>query len=328
MHVEAGGERGIGYTYADLATARLIEAHLAALVCGTDTQAPQRAWWAMTAAVRNFGRPGVAAMALSAVDVALWDLKARLLELPLARLLGAVHDAVPVYGSGGFTSYSLMRLQRQLADWVQAGIPRVKMKIGSHPDEDLERVLAARAAIGEDAALFVDANGAYARKQALAQAERFAEHAAVSWFEEPVSSEDLEGLRFLRDRVPAGIEIAAGEYGYEPAYFQRMLAAGAVDVLQADATRCGGITGLLAVGALCQAHQVPFSAHCAPQLHAHACCAIGPLRHLEYFHDHARIEQLVFDGALIPTDGALRPDHDRPGLGIELKARDAEDFAA
>lgn len=328
VHVEAGGERGIGYTYADLATARLIEEHLAGVVRGAEALAPQRAWWAMTRAVRNLGRPGVAAMAISAVDVALWDLKARLLALPLATLLGAVHEQVPVYGSGGFTSYSIDRLQYQLADWVQAGIPRVKMKIGRQPQNDLERVVAAREAIGADAALFVDANGAYARKPALTQAERFYERAAVSWFEEPVSSEDLEGLRLLRDRGPAGMEIAAGEYGYEPAYFRRMLAAGAVDVQQADATRCGGITGLLGVAALCQAHQVPFSAHCAPQLHAHACCAIGPLRHLEYFHDHARIERMLFDGALTPTDGALRPDPTRPGLGIELKAREAEDFAA
>ena len=327
VYAHAGGERGIGYSYADLATARLIDEHLTAVVRGGDAMAPQRAWWAMARAVRNLGRPGIAAMAISAVDVALWDLKARLLRLPLATLLGAVHEQVPVYGSGGFTSYSTQRLQRQLADWVQAGIPRVKMKIGTHAEQDLARVQAAREAIGPEAALFVDANGAYARKQALGQAERFAEH-AVSWFEEPVSSEDLDGLRLLRDRAPAGMEIAAGEYGYELAYFRRMLAAGAVDVLQADATRCGGITGLLAVADLCQAHQVELSAHCAPQLHAHACCAVGPLRHLEYFHDHARIEQMLFDDTLSPVDGALRPDPSRPGLGIELRAADAEAFVA
>jgi len=327
VHVRAGDEFGLGYTYADLATARLIDEHLAAVVCDGDALAPQRAWWAMARAVRNLGRPGVAAMAISAVDVALWDLKARLLGLPLATLLGAVHEQVPIYGSGGFTSYTSERLQRQLAGWVQSGIPRVKMKVGTHPDQDVARVRAAREAIGPEAALFVDANGAYARKQALAQAERFAEH-EVSWFEEPVSSEDLEGLRVLRDRGPAAMEIAAGEYGYEPAYFRRMLAAGAVDVLQADATRCGGITGFLAVAGLCQAHQLELSAHCAPQLHAHAGCAVEPLRHLEYFHDHARIEQMLFDGALAPAGGALRPDPMRPGLGIELRAADAEAFAA
>ena len=327
VHVEAGGRRGIGYTYADLATARLIDEHLADVIRGRDALAPQSAWWAMTRALRNVGRPGVGAMAISAVDIALWDLKAKLLELPLARLLGMVHARVPVYGSGGFTSYSIERLQTQLAGWVEDGIPSVKMKVGSRPEDDLARVGAARAAIGPDAALFVDANGAYDRKQALAQAERFSQH-DVGWLEEPVSSEDLDGLRLLRDRAPAGMEIAAGEYGYEPGYFRRMLGAGAVDVQQADATRCGGITGLLAVGALCEAHHVPFSAHCAPQLHAHAACTIGPLRHLEYFHDHARIEQMLFDGALLPREGALHPDPDRPGLGIELIPRAAEAFAA
>ena len=327
VHARAGGERGLGYTYAGPTTARLIDEHLADVVRDGDALAPQRAWWAMTRAVRNLGRPGVAAMAISAVDVALWDLKARLLGLPLAMLLGAVHEQVPIYGSGGFTSYSTERLQHQLAGWVQAGIPRVKMKIGTHPHDDVARVRAAREAIGAEAALFVDANGAYARKQALAQAERFAEH-EVSWFEEPVSSEDLEGLRLVRDRAPAEMEIAAGEYGYQPAYFRRMLAAGAVDVQQADATRCGGITGLLAVAGLCQAHEVELSAHCAPQLHAHACCAVGPLRHLEYFHDHVRIEQMLFDGALSPVAGVLRPDPERPGLGIELRAADAEAFRA
>jgi L-alanine-DL-glutamate epimerase-like enolase superfamily enzyme len=326
VHARGGGQRGIGYTYADLATVRLIEEHLAGVVRGADALAPQRAWWAMTRAVRNVGRAGVAAMAISAVDTALWDLKARLLELPLATLLGAVHDSVPVYGSGGFTSYSIQRLQAQLAGWVREGIPRVKMKIGSRPGEDVARVRAAREAIGGEAGLFVDANGAYSRKQALEFAERFAA-CGVGWFEEPVSSDDLEGLRLLRDRSPAGMDIAAGEYGYEPGYFRRMLSAGAVDVQQADATRCGGITGWLAVAALCEAHGIELSAHCAPQLHAHAGCAVGPLRHLEYFHDHARVEQLLFDGALTPVEGALRPDPERPGLGVELKAADAERFA-
>jgi L-alanine-DL-glutamate epimerase-like enolase superfamily enzyme len=327
VDVEAGGQRGIGYTYADTATATLIDDKLAGVVRGLDALAPQRAALAMRRAVRNLGGPGIAAMAISAVDVALWDLKAKLLGVPLAQLIGAVHDAVPIYGSGGFTSYDVERLQEQLSGWVDQGIPRVKMKVGGAPGEDPERVAAARRAIGEDAELFVDANGAYSRKQALALAEQFAER-GVSWFEEPVSSEDLEGLRLLRDRAPAGMEVAAGEYGYEPAYFRDMLAAGAVDVQQADATRCGGVTGLLAVGALCEAHQLPFSAHCAPQLHAHAAAAIPTLRHLEYFHDHARIERMVFDGALSPEGGALRPDPGRPGLGIELKARDMERFAA
>ncbi len=326
VEATGGGETGLGYSYADKATAELIRESLADVVQGRDAMAVPGAWSAMVEAIRNLGRPGIASMAVSAVDAALWDLKARLLGLPLVTLLGAVRDAAPVYGSGGFTSYSIERLKDQLGGWVAAGIPRVKMKIGRDPAADLGRVRAAREAIGTDAELFVDANGAYARKQALAQANRFAE-LGVSWFEEPVSSDDLEGLRLLRDRAPASMEIAAGEYGYDLPYFRRMLEAGAVDVLQADATRCGGITGFLRVGALCEARSLPLSAHCGPSIHAHPACSLPSFRHLEFFHDHDRIEHMLFDGALTPEGGALRPDLSRPGLGLEFKRRDAARFA-
>lgn len=322
----AGGGRGLGYTYGDAAAAKLIDGKLAGVVAGRDAMSVIGAWEAMVGAIRNLGRPGISSMAIAAVDAALWDLKARLLDLPLVTLLDAAHTSVPVYGSGGFTSYSVVRLQEQLGGWVEEGIPRVKMKVGRHPDEDIDRVRAAREAIGPDGELFVDANGAYDRKQALEFAERFAEF-GVSWFEEPVSSDDLEGLRLLRDRAPAGMEIAAGEYGYDLPYFRRMLEAGAVDVLQADATRCAGITGFLRAGALCKARSLPLSAHTAPALHVPACCATVPLRHLEYFHDHVRMERMLFDGAPEPVDGALHPDPSRPGFGLELKRSDAASYA-
>jgi L-alanine-DL-glutamate epimerase-like enolase superfamily enzyme len=322
----AGGERGFGYTYADAAAAQLIERRLRPVIEKSDAMAVTAAWDAMVASVRNVGRPGIAACAISAVDAGLWDLKARLLELPLVRFLGAAREAVPVYASGGFTSYSVEELAEQLGGWISAGIPRVKMKVGRRPDEDLERVRAARAAIGADAELFVDANGAYDRKQAREFAEAFARE-RVSWFEEPVSSDDLEGLRLLRDSGPAGLEISAGEYGYDPWYFRRMLEAGAVDVLQADATRCLGITGFGRAAALAEAHHVPLSAHTAPALHVHACCALSAVRHLEWFHDHVRIERLLFDGAPEPVDGLLRPAIDRPGLGLELKRAEADRYA-
>jgi L-alanine-DL-glutamate epimerase-like enolase superfamily enzyme len=328
VHARAAGEWGLGYTYADVSTAKLIESKLAAIVRGADAMAPQAAWKAMVLETRNLGRPGITSMAIAAVDVALWDLKARILGMALCRLLGDVHDRVAIYGSGGFTAYSLSRLSEQLAGWVERGIPRVKMKVGSSPGEDPERVRAARAAIGPNAQLFVDANGAYSRKQALALAERFRSDAGVSWFEEPVSSDDLEGLRLLRDRGPAGVVIAAGEYGYDLPYFQRMLEAGAVDVLQADVTRCAGITELLRVGALCRARSMPLSLHCGPSIHLHPALALEQFAHLEYFHDHTRIEGLLFDGVATPRDGALFPDLSRPGIGLELKRSDAERYAA
>ena len=327
VEVEAGGETGIGFTYGDIAVKSLVESKLRDVVEGSDALAPPRTWQATREALRNTGTEGVGAMALSSVDVALWDLKAKLLGLPLADALPRFHRRVPVYGSGGFTSYSDRELAAQLAGWVAEGIPRVKMKVGREPDRDLDRVRAARAAIGPDADLFVDANGAYDPKEALRWAELFASE-DVSWFEEPVSSDDLEGLALIRREAPARMAIAAGEYGWTPLYFRRMLEAGAVDVIQADVTRCGGVTGILAVGAIAAAWNVPLSGHCAPAISAHALCAVEGLAHLEYFHDHVRIEQMLFEGALDPDGGFLEPDRTRPGLGLELREDRAAEFQA
>jgi L-alanine-DL-glutamate epimerase-like enolase superfamily enzyme len=326
VEVRAADITGIGYTYAGAATATVIRDTLAPAVCGMDAMATGTIWAAMVASVRNEGRSGITAMAISAVDVALWDLKAKLLGVPLVTLLGAVRDAVPVYGSGGFTSYTVKELGDQLAGWVADGITRVKMKIGRDANADVGRVAAARAAIGPAAELFVDANGAYPRKVALAQAERFVA-SDVSWFEEPVYHLDLAGLRLCRDRAPVTMEISVGEYGYDPVDFVQIIEAGAVDVLQADASRCEGITGLMLVDALCEAHNLPLSTHCAPSLHVHPACAAKRVRHMEYFHDHVRIERMFFDGALAPVGGELRPDLSRSGLGLEFKRADAAAYA-
>jgi L-alanine-DL-glutamate epimerase-like enolase superfamily enzyme len=325
VDVAAGDEHGLGYTYADSSTATLIDDHLKTVVVGRDAMSVSANWIAMAQSIRNLGRSGICSMAISAVDTALWDLKARLLRLPLVRLFGQVRDTMPIYGSGGFTSYSIEQLQRQLGGWAKQKIPRVKMKIGRDADADIARVAAAREAIGDDADLFVDANGAYSHKLALCQAEKFSDF-GVTWFEEPVSSDDLDGLRLLRDRAPAGMEIAAGEYGYDSDYFRRMLAHGAVDVLQADATRCGGFTGFFQAAALCDAHHLQLSAHCAPALHLHVGCSVGCFRHAEYFFDHARIEGMLFDGVIDPVEGAIRPDLSRAGIGLEFKSADAEQF--
>lgn len=323
----AGGKTGLGYTYSSNAAAALIREKLKQIVEGMNALSVAEPWREMQISVRNVGHPGIAASAIAAVDTALWDLKAQLLGIPLVTLFGQARSGVPLYGSGGFTSYTTERLQEQLGGWVRQGIRRVKMKIGRDAAADVARVKAAREAIGPKPELFVDANGAYSRKQAIAQAEKF-ELFDVRWFEEPVSSDDLEGLRLVRDRAPAEMEIAAGEYGYTTWYFRRMLESGAVDVLQADATRCAGFTGFLQADVLCQAHHVDLSAHTSPALHMHVCCAAQTLRHLEYFHDHVRIEHMLFDGVPEPVNGELRPDLSRPGLGIELKHADAERFAA
>lgn len=326
VEVTAGDRQGLGYSYADPATATLIDETLAPIAAQRDAMDIAGTWKAMVQAIRNLGRPGISSMAIAAVDNALWDLKARLLGLPLCKLLGMVRSSLPVYGSGGFTSYDDDQLTAQLGGWAEAGMAMVKMKVGRAPANDLRRIQLAREAIGPHVTLFVDANGAYSRKQALKFADAFAD-LGVAWFEEPVSSDDLEGLRLLRDRAPAGMDIAAGEYGYSAGYFRRMLAAGAVDTLQADATRCAGITGFLQASALAEAFHVPLSAHCAPAMHLHVACAARPLHHIEYFHDHARLEQLLFDGAQAPEGGALHPDLSRPGHGLRFRRADAERLA-
>ena len=326
VEAHAGGETGLGYSYADVATGKLVEALLSDVVRGRSGFDVPGAHTSMLRKIRNLGRPGIASMAISAVDNALWDLKSRLLGVSLLDLLGAVRGSAMIYGSGGFTSYAIAELQKQLGDWAAQGIKMVKMKIGREPAADVDRVRAAREAVGPFVELCVDANGAYSRKQALAQAEHFAE-LDVRWFEEPVSSDDLEGLRLLRDRAPAGMNIAAGEYGYDVEYFRRMLEAGAIDVLQADATRCGGITGFLKAGALCDSFGLPFSFHGAPAVHLAAACALPAFWVGEYFFDHVRIENMLFDGVPQPVAGALQPDRSLPGCGLEFKRADAAPFA-
>jgi L-alanine-DL-glutamate epimerase-like enolase superfamily enzyme len=324
--VEAGGEVGLGYTYGHGVAAEVI-AGLAPSVVGCPAGDIARAWDAMVARVRNFGLRGICACAISAVDAALWDLKGKLLGQSVAALLGRRREAIAVYGSGGFCNYDDARLREQLSGWVyEDGCRWVKMKVGRDAARDVERVRAAREAIGEEAGLFVDANGAWRPKTALAFAKQVAPF-GVSWFEEPVSSDDLEGLRRMRDRAPAGMDIAAGEYGYEPFYFHRMLAAGAVDVLQIDASRALGLTGFLRAADLADARNIPVSTHCAAALHLHLACHAPRMVHIEWFHDHARLEAMLFDGAPKLRDGVVAPDMGRPGLGLEFKRADAERLA-
>jgi L-alanine-DL-glutamate epimerase-like enolase superfamily enzyme len=321
VEVDVGGCTGLGYAYASPAALGVVRDVLAHVVLGRDAFATTGLFWEMAAAVRNLGWRGIAAGAISAVDVALHDARARLLDVSLLSLLGASRDRIPVYGSGGFTDYTDAQLRRQLSGWAEQGIGAVKMKVGTDPAADPARVRAARDAIGDDVELFVDANGAYDRKLALALAERFAAEARVTWFEEPVSSDDLDGLRLIRDHGPAGMRIAAGEYGYTPTDFRLLLEAGAVDVLQADATRCGGVTGFGNAAQQAIAWNVPFSAHTSPALHAALAASARPAINVEYFHDHAVIEPLLFDGVPPLVDGCLVPDPTRSGHGLRLSDR-------
>jgi len=325
VQLQCGEVEALGYTYADAGTAAATHKLLHSIVLGSDPMRHAETRQRMLHQIRNLGETGMAMMAVSALDNALWDLHARLLDVPLVSLLSQVRTGIPVYGSGGFTSYSDKQLSDQLGGWAEQGLTSVKMKIGSSPEHDPNRVQTARAAIGKNVNLFVDANGAYTVTQAIALAHTFAK-SDVRWFEEPVSSDHLVGLNQVRERAPLGMDIAAGEYGYTAWYFKRMIAAQAVTVLQADCTRCGGISGFTEVAALCWANNLPLSSHCGPSMHLHVCCSVPRAVHMEYFHDHVRIERMFFDGFVEPVGGCMVPDVSRAGMGLTLRRSEAEKF--
>lgn len=329
VEVAAAGASGLGWSYTSEASRSVIDGELRRAVCGRNVLDVPASHEAMVRACRNLGRPGIVSSAISAVDIALWDLKARLLGVALADLIGRATEGVALYGSGGFTTYDDATARRQLERWTgEWAIPRVKIKIGESwgrcEQRDLERVAFARRVVGDDVELFTDANGAYSRKQAVRVGLRMVETASVTWFEEPVSSDDLEGLREVKEML--SLDVAAGEYGYDETYFARMLGAGAVDCLQIDVTRCGGFTSWLRGADLAAAAGIEVSAHCAPNLHAHVGTAAPHLRHVEYFHDHHRVDQLLFDGLLDPSGGTLTPRRGDPGHGMVLREADAERF--
>ncbi|SDX90382.1 L-alanine-DL-glutamate epimerase [Modestobacter sp. DSM 44400] len=317
VEVDAGDCTGLGWTYSSPAAAEVVGQHLAGVVTGRAALDVPGAWSAMHRAGRNLGTRGLFAQALSAVDIALWDLKARLLGVPLVDLFGKVRDSVPVYGSGGFTTLSDEELEQQVAGWRAAGCTAMKIKIGeswgTRLGRDLTRVRQLRELAGDGVDLMVDANGGYS----IGQARRVGavlDELGVVWFEEPVSSDDLPGLALLRGVLDC--DIAAGEYLSDVVESARMLPS--VDCLQLDVTRCGGYTGWLRCADLAPAAGLQVSGHCAPSLHAPVAAALPWLRHVEWFVDHARLEPKLVEGAPEVSDGALHLT-DRPGHGMTLR---------
>ena len=325
VELTAAGITGLGVSYANAAAANVAQQLTEKVVLGADPFQIPSIHSAMDRESRNWGRPGLVSNAISAIDTCLWDLKARMLQRPLLDLLGKMRDEIPAYGSGGFTSYTEKQLVDQLTGWAAEGLRAVKMKIGRHPNEDVGRVSAVQKALHGRAELYVDANGAYSRKQALHKAQQFGD-LGVTWFEEPVTSDDRIGLHMLVEHAPPLMDVAAGEYCYVLDDARLLIEAQAVDVLQSDVTRCGGVTNFLKIGEVCEVYHYPFSAHTSPSVHATLCCALVKAINVEYFHDHARIEEMIFDGAIRPVNGSLKPDLSRVGLGLELKRTEAEKY--
>jgi L-alanine-DL-glutamate epimerase-like enolase superfamily enzyme len=324
----AGDYIGLGWSYCSApAAARVVADLLGPVVIGADALEVSRVWQRMVHTVRNAGRPGLVSMAIAAVDIALWDLAAKLHGLPLDRLLGRVRDRVPVYGSGGFVTLDDAALTAELRHWTdELGVTAVKIKVaerwGAAPERDLARTRRARQVVGDAVQLMVDANGGYTIGQARRLGAAY-DDLGVSWFEEPVSSEDLTGLAQLRRQLSC--DVAAGEYCDSVAYAHAMCRARAVDCLQVDVTRCAGITEWLRVAAIAAGFGLQVSGHCAPALHTAPALAAPNLRHVELFADHERLEPLLFDGVPTVSSGHLIPA-DRPGNGMRLSTR-AEAYA-
>ncbi|MGN6744424.1 MAG: enolase C-terminal domain-like protein [Amnibacterium sp.] len=318
---EADGETGLGWSYTDPRAAGVVDGVLAPLVAGRDPDDLPELRHRMLAATRNMGATGVVASAISAVDIALWDLKARRHGLSIAQLVGRAHPSVPVYGSGGFTDYTDEHTAAELRGWLELGIRNVKIKIGAswgaHPVRDLERIALARRVVGDDVGLFVDANGGYSVGEAI-RAERAFRDLGVIWFEEPVSSDYPHTMADVRRAALA--DVAAGEYVWRLADAAALVTAGAVDCLQLDVTRCGGYSGWLEAAAYAGGHGLQVSGHCGQHLTAHIAAATPNARHLEYFIDHLRVDTALFDGLLPVEDGRLAPDPAVPGHGMRLAA--------
>ena len=320
VHARASDIAGVGWTYSSPAAAAVVSEHLTATVVGRDPFDVTGAWEAMHRACRNYGTRGLVMQALSAVDIALWDLKARLRNQALAEVFGQTRTAVPIYGSGGFTNLDERQLGHHVDQWKRAGCTAMKVKIGQDWGGDVARDLARvdqlRDMAGDDVHLMVDANGAYTRGQARRVGAALDDRGVV-WFEEPVSSDDVEGLDYLRRALRC--DVAAGEYVADLYDARRLIPV--VDCLQLDLTRCGGYSGWLAGATLAAAHNLEVSAHCAPALHTPAAAATPNFRHIEYFIDHARLEPVLFDGVVEPADGHLHPQTSRAGHGMTVADR-------
>jgi L-alanine-DL-glutamate epimerase-like enolase superfamily enzyme len=327
VHIQTdSGEVGLGVGVA--ASRSIIQDTLKPLLLGQDALAHEKLWDDMFWRVRGFGRKGVAFSAISSVDIALWDLKAKFFGVPLYRLLGPYTDRVPIYGSGGWTSFSELELVREQVGYVERGIPRVKMKVakdfGRAEDEDLRRLAAVRKAVGDDVEIYVDANNGFYAKQAIGFARRMANY-DVRWFEEPVLADDVAGLAAVARAID--IPVATGEHEYTKYGFKELISQGGADIVQPDVGRVGGVTEWLKVAHLAHAFNLPVAPHAVQLVHLHLACCTPNLKVVEYLGVSEETDRLFYTDFPEPQNGMWSPYPDRPGLGLELNPRAVERYS-
>ena len=318
------GCRGLGYTYTvgrgGRAIAAMIEADLAPIIRDLTDDDIEAVWKRMWRRLHYVGRGGVASFAISAVDIALWDLQARQRCQPLWQLLGATDERVPVYAGGINLEYPIDELLKETEASLEQGFRAIKMKLGSPQlATDVERVAAMRECLGPEIPLMVDANMAWSVDEAIAAARAFREF-DVTWLEEPIAPDDFPGHRRVAEE--GALPIAAGENLHTLREFQMLIEAGAVTYVEPDVANIGGITAWLKVAALAESHQLRVTSHGVHDLHVHLLAAVPNSSWLEW-HGFG-LERFMSSRLQIEDGAAIAPD--RPGHGVELDWKLLEEF--
>ena len=315
------GLEGFGVTYHEVggeATKMLIEKNIAPRIIGKDPFETEVIWQDMFQYLRGVGRKGLMFCALSAVDIALWDLKGKILNMPLYRLWGGNKKQVPVYGSGGWTSYSDEELVEEMKEIVSRGYKMVKFKVGYNggqsPSRDVERVRKVREAIGPDIGIMLDANNCWDAATGARFANRVKDY-DIMFLEEPVFADDIPGLR--RFKQSTDMPLASGEHEYTKFGARDLIMNNAADIVQLDGTRAGGFTEMLKVAALTQAWNLKFAPHAMENIHIHLVSACPNALFLERLLLFEELTRNVYDGAPEPVDGYMTIP-DLPGLGLKL----------
>lgn len=301
-----------------ISVAAIIERKLKKLVIGEDPFNSERIWHKMYLELFR-DRKGSAIRAISAVDIALWDIKGKALNLPLYKLLGGYRDKVPCYASVGYyrKGKGVQELVNEMVSYVDKGFKALKMRIGGASlREDLERVKAVREAVGDDIALMVDANHAYTVPEAIKAGKKFEKY-EIYWFEDPVWPDDYSGLAKVADALD--VPIATGELEFLRYGFKELIAHGSADILLIDATVVGGISEWIKVANMASAWNIPIAPHWEQEVHMHLAAAFQNVLWLEFFprEDGIRLEDRLYKEYFEPVQGVLKLP-DKPGLGLEL----------
>jgi len=309
------GITGVSITYGGSLTKVLIEDTLKPMVIGEDPLNSERIWEKMYWATLQYGRRGAAISAISTVDIAIWDLKGKIFNLPVHRLLGGHRDTVPSYVTGVDLHYTNDELVEEVTDYVRSGFKMIKIKLGrKDPNEDLERVKLVREAIGPNIDLALDVNNGWSLHTAMRMAKKFEEY-DIYWLEEPILADEIENLAKLARET--SIPIAVGENHYTKWEFRQLMEQGSAEVVQADIGKCGGVTEFIKIAAMADAYGLPICPHHTEYIDVALVAAVPNGLFHECVHEFFEPMGKLFINPIIPKNGEISPSS-KPGFGIEL----------